>query len=98
MDPVRILDLHTTLRASGKKKTGLYADIKSRLFVSAVRIGPGRKGWLEHEVDAVNRARAASWSDEQIRNLVEQLERSRGELARNLPTAQNQAPTAASAV
>jgi len=38
-----------------------------------VRLGPHARAWLEHELDAVNAARIADKSEDEIRALVNQL-------------------------
>jgi prophage regulatory protein len=56
-------------------------DIKNGLFVKPVRIGLRAVGTPEDEVDALNAARIAGKSDEEIRALVVKLEAARKALA-----------------
>jgi prophage regulatory protein len=70
-----------------KVKTGHRADasvynaIRDGLFTSGVAIGRRSKGWPDYEVDAINAARIAGKSDDEIRELVKVLHAKRTELA-----------------
>jgi len=61
--------------------------VREGLLPKLISVGARAKGWPVHELYAINRARAAGWSDERIRELVRELERAR----------QEQAPTVAEA-
>jgi prophage regulatory protein len=62
-----------------KAKTGHRADasiynaIRAGLFTAGIHIGQRAKGWPDYEVDAINSARIAGQSDEEIRELVKAL-------------------------
>lgn len=69
-----ILRLPTVLSARGdKSKSAHYKDIQDGLFTSPVKIGSRAVGWPESEVAAINAARIAGKTDEEIRALVVKL-------------------------
>ena len=72
-----ILRLPTTLKRRGRSRSSHYLDIKNGLFVKPVQIGLRAVGTPENEVDALNAARIAGKSDEEIRALVVKLEAAR---------------------
>jgi len=76
-----ILRLPVTLERRGRSRSSHYADIKNGLFVKPVQIGLRAVGTPEDEVDALNAARIAGKSDEEIRALVVKLEAARKALA-----------------
>ena len=61
------------MRAMGRSHSSLYNDINNGLLTQPVRIGVQSVAWPDYEVDAVNRARIAGKSDDQIRALVAEL-------------------------
>ena len=62
---------------SGYSRSTLYLRISQGLWTRPVKIGPRAVGWPDHEVTAVNFARIAGKSDEEIRALVKRLEAAR---------------------
>ena len=72
-----ILRLPAVLKRRGRSRSSHYADIKNGLFVKPVQIGTRAVGTPEDEVDALNAARIAGKSDEDIRALVVKLETAR---------------------
>ena len=76
-----ILRLPVTLKRRGRSRSSHYLDIKNGLFVKPVQIGLRAVGTPEDEVDALNAARIAGKSDEEIRALVVKLEAARKALA-----------------
>ena len=62
---------------SGYSRSTLYLRISQGLWTHPVKIGPRAVGWPDHEVTAVNFARIAGKSDEEIRALVKRLEAAR---------------------
>jgi prophage regulatory protein len=62
---------------TGRSRSSTYADIKSGLFTSPILIGARAVGWPEREVDAVNAARIAGKTADEIRQLVARLEAAR---------------------
>lgn len=57
----------------GKKKSALYEDIGQGLFPPPVAIGARAVAWPDYEVQAINLARIAGMSDDEIRKLVAKL-------------------------
>ena len=70
-----------TARTGHRSHTSIYEAIRAGLFTTGVAIGQRARGWPEDEVDAINAARVAGRSDEQIRELVKRLHAKRSELA-----------------
>jgi prophage regulatory protein len=66
-------------QAMGKSRTTLYLDMKRGLLTKQVSLGGDRVAWPANEISAINQARIAGKSDEEIRKLVVQLEAARGE-------------------
>jgi prophage regulatory protein len=62
---------------TGLPRSSLYAQIKAGLFTRPVSLGPRTAGWPAHEVAALNAARIAGKSDDEIRALVRKLESAR---------------------
>lgn len=73
MNCIRMLKLPEVERASGLKSTSVYALAKTGLMVPPVKLTPRSSAWPEHEIDAINRARIAGKSDDEIRQLVKEL-------------------------
>lgn len=65
---------------TGRGRSSRYADIKSGLMTEPVHIGARSVGWPAHEVRAINRARIAGKTDDEIRELVRRLHAARKEL------------------
>lgn len=61
----------------GKCRSSHYADIQAGLFTRPVKIGPRASGWPESEVAALQAARIAGKTDDEIRALVKSLEAQR---------------------
>lgn len=55
----------------------VYGDIHAGLFTVPVAIGQRAVGWPDHEVAAINAARIAGKSEDQIRELVTKLHNAR---------------------
>jgi prophage regulatory protein len=73
-----ILRLPAVLKERGdRSRSAHYQDIKERLFTLPVRIGARAVGWPASEVAALNAARIAGKSDQEIRVLVVKLEAAR---------------------
>ena len=62
---------------SGYPRSTLYLRISQGLWTRPVKLGPRAVGWPADEVSALNAARIAGQSDEEIRALVTQLEAAR---------------------
>lgn len=72
-----ILRLRATTGSNGLSRSTTYLRIKQGLWPSPISLGGRAVGWPAHEVKAVNAARIAGKSDDEIRQLVAQLEASR---------------------
>ncbi len=69
---------------SGQSRSTLYARIAQGLYTKPVRIGPRAVRWPAGEVAALNAARIAGRSDDEIRALVLKLEAARSALAQEV--------------
>ena len=65
------------MRERGRSRSAHYLDIQQGLFTRAVPIGARAVGWPASEVAAINAARIAGKSDQEIRALVVKLEAAR---------------------
>jgi prophage regulatory protein len=69
--------LPDVLEERGVKKTQHYQDIQDGLFTRPVKIGKRASAWPKHETAALNQARIAGKTDDEIRKLVAELEAAR---------------------
>ncbi|MGH8503515.1 MAG: helix-turn-helix transcriptional regulator [Gammaproteobacteria bacterium] len=74
---IRILRCSAVTDASGDAKSTLYNRISQGLWTRPIKLGKRNSGWPEHECDAINAARIAGKSDDEIRALVKELEAAR---------------------
>lgn len=65
--------------AGYRSHASIYGLIRVGLWTQPVKIGERSSGWPDDEVLAINAARVAGASDEQIRALVKQLHAKRAE-------------------
>ena len=65
--------------AGYRSHASIYGLIRVGLWTQPVKIGERSSGWPSDEVQAINAARIAGQSDEQIRELVRQLHAKRAE-------------------
>jgi prophage regulatory protein len=72
-----ILRLPAVKAESGASRSTIYLRIQQGLWPKPVRLGPRSVGWPASEVAAINTARIAGMSDEEIRALVIKLEAAR---------------------
>jgi prophage regulatory protein len=72
-----LLRLPRVLDERGVRKTQHYDDIKKGLFPRPIKIGQRASAWKSEEVAAINQARIAGKTDEQIKKLVTELEAAR---------------------
>ena len=63
-----------------KSHASIYTAIKAGLFTRAVPIGERSVGWPDYEVKAINSARIAGHTDDQIKALVNRLHAKRVDL------------------
>ena len=75
--PQTIYRLPTVKRETGYSRSTIYLRISQGLWSKQVILGPGCVGWPAREVEALNAARIAGKSDEEIRALVLKLEAAR---------------------
>ena len=54
-------------------RSSLYRDISEQTLTPPVKVGINSSAWPEFEIDAIDRARLAGASDDDIRNLVREL-------------------------
>jgi len=67
--------------ASGLSRSSIYLRISQGLFTRPVSLGPRAVGWPAGEVAALNAARIAGNTDDEIRTLVGQLHTARSAVA-----------------
>jgi prophage regulatory protein len=79
----RIHRVPSTCERTGKPRSALYADIKAGTWPPGVSLGGRAVGWPEYEIDAINRARIAGQTDDEIRELVRALLRQRKALVQH---------------
>jgi prophage regulatory protein len=75
--------------ASGYSRSTLYARIAQGLWTRPVKLGLRSSAWPDDEAAALNAARIAGKTDDEIRSLVVQLEAAR----KTLPLRLNQGST-----
>ncbi len=69
---------------SGQSRSTLYLRISEGLWTRPVSIGPRAVAWPAHEVAALNAARIAGKTDDEIRQLVARLHVARDAAVANL--------------
>ena len=80
-----ILRLPDVKRRRGHRAdASVYNEIRAGLFTTGVAIGQRAKGWPDYEVDAINAARIAGKSDDEIRELVKALHAKRTQAEQGL--------------
>jgi prophage regulatory protein len=72
-----ILRLPAVKSESGLSRSTIYLRISQRLWTKPVSLGARAVGWPSEEVVALNAARIAGKTDDEIRALVVKLEASR---------------------
>ena len=72
-----IFRLPAVITESGYSRSTIYLRISQGLWTKQVSLGPRCVGWPAHEVAALNAARIAGKSDDEIRALVLKLEAAR---------------------
>lgn len=79
-----ILRLPVVKAETGASRSTIYLRIQQGLWPKPVKLGPRSVGWPAHEVVAINAARIAGLSDDEIRGLVIRLETERKSSMRGL--------------
>ena len=72
-----LLRLPAVKSATGQTRSTLYLRIKQRLMTPPVKLGERVAAWPADEVEAINAARIAGKTTDEIRELVGQLEQQR---------------------
>lgn len=70
---MKLLKLPAVLGQTAGSRTGHYAHIKVGLMTPPVKLSAHSVAWPEHEIKAINAARVAGKSDDEIRELVSRL-------------------------
>lgn len=73
------IDLLKEKMGFGSNST-VYAHVQDGVLTPPVKIGLRASGWPEHEADAINAARIAGQSNDEIRELVKTLTAKRQQL------------------
>lgn len=69
----RLLRLPQIRDATGLGTTSIYQAIKAGLFPPPIKLTPRSSGWPDFEIGAINAAKIAGKSDDEIRQLVVRL-------------------------
>lgn len=70
---MKLLKKPDVLKLTAKSNTTHYNDIKAGLMTPPVRLGENSVAWPCDEIEAINRARIAGKSDDEIKTLVSEL-------------------------
>jgi prophage regulatory protein len=74
MKEIKIIPTKRVLKIRGERSSSAhYLDIKKGQWTDPVKIGPRASGTPQNECDALNQARIAGKSEQEIRDLVIQL-------------------------
>ena len=77
---MKLIKLPQVLGLNAKSRSTHYQEIKDGLMCPPVKLGGNSVAWPEHEIMAINAARIAGQSDDQIKALVKQLVEDRKKL------------------
>ena len=72
---------------TGLKKSMVYDLISKQEFVTSIKIGERAVAWVSSEIDAINAARMAGKSADEIRQLVKTLMERRQQIANKILSA-----------
>jgi len=72
-DKVKLIRLKQVQALSGFKRSTIYAYIGKGIFPSQIKLGERCSAWVESEILAVNFARIAEKSEQEIIGLIRQL-------------------------
>lgn len=70
---MKLLKLPQVLGVTAKSRTSHYADIKSGLMTPPVKLSEHSVAWPESEINAINGARIAGKTEDELRALVTRL-------------------------
>lgn len=79
-------------RRMNRGRSSTYPDIENGLLTVAVNCGVRSLAWPSYEIDAINAARIAGKSDDEIRALVKSLMKNRQKVFSNLSFLQGMSP------
>ena len=88
LTPRTILRRKQVEAATGYGRSMIYLRMAQGLFIQRVSLGAHSVGWPAHEVDAINAARIAGKSDDEIRALVQRLHSARTAAVAEMPARQ----------
>lgn len=74
---ITIMRIKEVIKSSGYARSTIYLRIAQGLWPKPIKIGYRAVGWPSYETEAMNRARIAALSDNEIRQLVIKLEEAR---------------------
>lgn len=77
MSSSTILRLPSVKTQTGLPASTIYAHMAKGLFPRPIHLSERTSAWPQSEIDAINKARIAGKSDDEIRALVKQLEADR---------------------
>lgn len=72
-----LIRLPQTMALTGDRRSTLYLKVQKGLLPKPIRLGTRTIAWVQSEIEAINRARIAGKSEDEIRQLVKNLEQSR---------------------
>lgn len=72
-----LLRLPAVMNATGQTRSTLYLRIKQRLMTPPVKLGERCAAWPADEIAAINAARIAGKTNDELRELVAKLEQQR---------------------
>ena len=75
---LQILRLPQVIENTGLARSTIYLRIEQGLLPKPVSLGGKAVGWPATEISQINAARIAGKSNEEIKNLVDELENQRG--------------------
>jgi prophage regulatory protein len=70
---IKLIKLHKVMDATGDGRSTHYNKIHKGLMVPPVRLGANSGAYPEHEIAAINVARVAGKTDDEIRQIVTDL-------------------------
>lgn len=79
--PCHLIRLRDVIARMGRGRSTIYEDIAAGTMTPPVPIGARAKGWPDYEIDAIQAARIAGRTTDQIRTLVAEMVARRREMA-----------------
>jgi prophage regulatory protein len=80
-DKAKLIRLKDVISISGLKRATIYSYISKGLFPLQITLGERIVAWIETEILAVNQARIAGKTEQEIQNLVSQLKIQRQQIS-----------------